>query len=93
MKQATRLPAVPLITHDPMFSIWSITDVPTGEDTVHWTGIKKLLRGVITVDGVRYRFLGRPTCKTMPMIASSVTPLSTTYTFAAACLRTSPIIK
>lgn len=84
MNKITRLPAVPLITHDPMFSIWSNTDVPTGEDTTHWTGIKKKLRGVITVDGVRYRFLGRPTCQTMPMIASSVTPLSTKFTFAAA---------
>lgn len=84
MKETTRLPAVPLITHDPMFSIWSNTDVPTGEDTVHWTGIKKKLRGVITVDGVRYRFLGRPTCKTMAMTSCAVTPLSTVYTFADA---------
>ena len=84
MDKITRLPAVPLITHDPMFSIWSNTDVPTGEDTTHWTGIKKKLRGVITVDGIKYRFLGRPTCQTMPLIASSVTPLSTSYRFAAA---------
>lgn len=84
MDKITRLPAVPLIVHDPMFSIWSTTDVPTGEDTTHWTGVKKKLRGVITVDGIKYRFLGRPTCKTMPLIASSVTPLSTVFTYAAA---------
>ncbi len=84
MAQFTRLPATPLITHDPMFSIWTTTDVPTGEDPSHWSGVKKKLRGVITVDGVRYRFLGRPTCKTMPMIRSQVTPLSTIFTFAAA---------
>ena len=84
MDKITRLPAFPLITHDPMFSIWSNADVPTAEDPIHWSGAKKKLRGVITVDGVRYRFLGRPTCKTMPLISSRVTPLSTGYTFCAA---------
>ena len=84
MDKSTRLPAFPLITHDPMFSVWSNADVPTAEDTIHWSGTKKKLRGVITVDGVRYRFLGRPTCKTMPLVSSRVTPLSTVYTFGAA---------
>ena len=84
MDKITRLPAFPLITHDPMFSIWSNADVPTAEDPIHWSGAKKKLRGVITVDGVRYRFLGRPTCKTMPLVSSRVTPLSTVYTFCAA---------
>ena len=97
MEQITRIPAFPLITHDPMFSIWSNMDVPTGEDTIHWTGIKKKLRGVITVDGVKYRFLGRPTCKTMPLTASAVTPMSTMYTFCAAGVQltvkfTSPLL-
>ena len=84
MDKLTHLPAFPLITHDPMFSVWSNADVPTAEDTIHWSGTKKKLRGVITVDGVRYRFLGRPTCKTMPLVSSRVTPLSTVYTFGAA---------
>ena len=97
MDHLTRLPAFPLITHDPMFSIWSTGDVPTAEDTVHWTGIKKKLRGVITIDGIKYRFLGRPTCKTIPLIASNVTPLSTQYTFQAAGVQltvkfTSPLL-
>ena len=84
MDKITRLPAFPLITHDPMFSIWSNADVPTAEDTIHWSGVKKKLRGVITIDGVRYRFLGRPTCKTMPLVSSCVTPLSTRYVFCIA---------
>lgn len=97
MEHITRIPAFPLITHDPMFSIWSAGDVPTGEDPVHWTGIKKKLRGVITIDGTRYRFLGRPTCKTMPMTASRVTPMSTQYTFCTAGVQltvrfTSPLL-
>lgn len=97
MGAITRIPAFPLITHDPMFSVWSTGDVPTSEDTVHWTGIKKKLRGVITVDGVKYRFLGRPTCKTMPLTASRITPMSTEYTFCAAGVQlkvkfTSPLL-
>ena len=97
MDKITRLPAFPLITHDPMFSIWSNADVPTAEDTIHWSGAKKKLRGVITIDGVRYRFLGRPTCKTMQLVASRVTPLSTIYVFRAAGVQltltfTSPLL-
>ena len=97
MDQIIRIPAFPLITHDPLFSIWSNVDVPTGEDTAHWSGSKKKLRGVITIDGDRYRFLGRPTCKTMKLIATEVTPLSTKYTFLSAGVRltvkfTSPLL-
>ena len=97
MDTMTRIPAFPLITHDPMFSIWSNADVPTAEDPIHWSGTKKKLRGVITIDGVRYRFLGRPTCKTMPLVASGITPLSTQYTFQAAGVQltvtfTSPLL-
>lgn len=97
MDQITRIPAFPLITHDPLFSIWSNVDVPTGEDTAHWSGNKKKLRGVISIDGDRYRFLGRPTCKTMTLIATEVTPLSTKYTFLSAGVRltvkfTSPLL-
>lgn len=97
MDQFTRIPAFPLITHDPLFSIWSNVDVPTGEDAVHWSGIKKKLRGVITIDGDKYRFLGRPTCKTMTLTATEVTPLSTKYTFLTAGVKltvkfTSPLL-
>ncbi|MBA4849618.1 glutaminase family protein [Emticicia sp. BO119] len=57
--QNSRLPAYPLITHDPYFSIWSTTDNLTESPTKHWTGAEHSLIGMIEVDGTVYHFLGK----------------------------------
>ena len=54
-----RVPAIPLATVDPYFSLWMPADRLTDEDAVHWTGAANLLRGVAVVDGAPHRFLGR----------------------------------
>lgn len=97
MKKNTRLPAVPLITHDPYFSIWHTGDIPTSEETVHWSGVQKAMRGFLIIDGVRRRFLGRNGRQAMKMTECEVTPLSTRYTLEALGVRlkmafTSPLL-
>jgi len=56
--QSLRAPAYPLITHDPYFSIWSMTDTLNAAPTKHWTGTDQSLLGMVKVDGVVYRYLG-----------------------------------
>jgi len=54
-----RPPAVPLVTHDPYFSVWSFDDAPTGGHTRHWTGATMALAVLARVDGKAYRLVGR----------------------------------
>lgn len=46
-----RAASIPLILHDPYFSIWSGTDKLYDSDTVHWCGKRQKIRGYITIDG------------------------------------------
>jgi len=53
-----RAASIPLILHDPYFSIWSSTDHLYDADTVHWCGKRQKIRGHLTVDGCCYTFMG-----------------------------------
>ncbi|MEJ7710703.1 MAG: DUF4964 domain-containing protein [Pyrinomonadaceae bacterium] len=41
-----RPPAVPLVTHDPYFSVWSMSDKLTDETSKHWTGANQGMVGM-----------------------------------------------
>jgi hypothetical protein len=85
-----RPPAVPLVAHDPYFSIWSLSDKLTDENTKHWTGTEQPLTGLVRIDGTTYRYMGarpRREIPAMAQVALSVTPTHTVYTFAQGGVR------
>lgn len=59
VRNELRAPAYPLITIDPYTSAWSAADSLYDAPVTHWTGAEHHLLGVVTVDGVPYRFLGQ----------------------------------
>ncbi|HEX8141156.1 MAG TPA: DUF4965 domain-containing protein [Pyrinomonadaceae bacterium] len=87
-QQATTLrpPAVPLVTHDPYFSVWSMADNLADDRTRHWTGAFHGMVGMIRIDGKPYRFMGQsysPLPAAMKQTGVEVFPTRTIYQFEA----------
>jgi hypothetical protein len=75
--------ATPLITCDPYFSIWSMSDRLTDDWPRHWTGAVQALDGMMRIDGHCYRVMG-PAPADLPamrQIELLVRPTRTVYRF------------
>ena len=105
---AFRPPAVPLVTHDPYFSIWSEADHPYDDVTRHWTHAPNGIYVAANIDGALYKVIGqqrkdhgqesgRSNGVLWDRVGVKVTPTRTVYDFDSAEVRlkvtfTSPMI-
>ncbi|MBS1713233.1 MAG: DUF4965 domain-containing protein [Armatimonadetes bacterium] len=89
MLQDFRPPAVPLVTHDPFFSVWSFNDRLTDDWTKHWTGKNQAMCGMARIDGKAFRWMSRGLggLPAMDQVSLEVLPHVTAYTFSAAGIR------
>ena len=76
-----KLPSYPVVTVDPFFSIWSRSDKLNESDTCLWCGIRKPIKGTVTVDGTAYRFLGAGNEEKIPQVKTEILPYISEYTF------------
>ena len=93
-----RAPAYPLITIDPHFSVWSMSDKLTDKTTMHWTCKPNTIIGTACIDGNTVRIIGADTpAPAMKQVSVDMSAFSTKYVFEDLGVRltltfTSPII-
>lgn len=90
-----RMPAIPLITVDPYFSVW--TDNINDHTPYHWTGRANTIVGTVNVDGNVYRFLGDSEDEKLNVVSLDADTFSTTVVYEGAGIRltakfTSPML-
>ncbi len=77
-----KLPSYPLITLDPLFSIWSNNNILHSNTTRMWTGEAKPINGNIKIDDECFRFMGKRGAENvLPQTDIEVSFTTTKYTF------------
>ena len=78
-----RAPAIPLVLHDPYFSIWSKTNNLAESETTHWTGGNHALSAIIWIDKTPFRLLGASPVNysALKQTDLTITPTQTIATF------------
>ncbi|MBQ7840286.1 MAG: DUF4965 domain-containing protein [Lachnospiraceae bacterium] len=93
-----RAASIPLVLHDPFFSVWSSADHLYDADPVHWTGIRQQMRGYVKADKKVFSFLGdREFHDVLEQKSVEVTATATEYIFENELLKlkvrfTSPLL-
>ncbi|MBO7686453.1 MAG: DUF5127 domain-containing protein [Kiritimatiellae bacterium] len=82
-----RPPAVPLVSVEPHFSLWSRADRLYDVDTTHWAGAVQPLTILLEADGTTYRLCGRGDGRgvevpVLPQVSCRVGATVTSYRFA-----------
>jgi len=84
---AQRPPAVPLVSSDPYFSIWSMADQLNADTTRHWTGTPQSLTSYLRIDGSSFRLMGMERNDPVPPMHQrnlDITPTQSIYKFEEA---------
>lgn len=91
--QMTKLrpPAVPLITHDPYFSIWSMGTELNTSWPKHWTGKVHGMCSMVQIDNEPFRIMGEKpfSIPALKQVSVQVLPTQTVYKFEDAGVRLS----
>lgn len=81
-----RPPSVPLVAHDPYFSVWLPSETLTAANSQHWTGSPQPISSLIRIDGQSFRLLGATpeNVPALPQKSLQVLPTRTIATFGNA---------